>query len=150
MAKLNQAHIDQITQRIERIPADAAPLWGKMNRDQMFGHLADVVRYSMGQGPEVPFKGNFKTKYVFAPLVLFGIKQIPQNIRAPRAKGAPEHGTRTCSAEELKSVLGEFLVNSTNGGMSTPHHPFFGHIGVSGWRRFHVVHCDHHLRQFGV
>jgi hypothetical protein len=29
-------------------------------------------------------------------------------------------------------------------------HPFFGDFGPEGWAKLHVIHCDHHLRQFGV
>ncbi|HEV2663419.1 MAG TPA: DUF1569 domain-containing protein [Blastocatellia bacterium] len=29
-------------------------------------------------------------------------------------------------------------------------HPYFGAMSESQWMRWGYLHCDHHLRQFGV
>jgi len=150
MAKLSESTLGTFLDRFNRIAPDTKPVWGTMTPPQMFGHLNAAVRYSMGHGPEMPFKGNWKTKYVFAPLILNGIKHIPRNIKVPRPKGAQSAEPPVAELDALEASLRELLEMVRDGRFDPPHHPFFGTIGPNGWLKFHGAHLDHHLRQFGV
>ncbi len=151
MPKLTESNVPELLARFRRIPADAAPQWGKMTAPQMFGHVNNALRYSMGYGPEMPFKGNWKTRYIFAPMILNGWKQIPRNVRLPRPKNLPSPAELpTADVTTLEASLGELIEQVRTGVFDPPHHPFFGTIGPKGWMKFHAAHLDHHLRQFGV
>jgi hypothetical protein len=150
MTRLSESTLRGYLDRFQKIAPDAAPCWGKMTVPQMIGHVNGAVRYSMGYGPDIPFKGNWKTKYIFAPLILNGIKQVPRNIKVPRPKGAQSFDPPVAELATLESTLNELLAKARDGSFNPPHHPFFGMIGPHGWMKFHGVHLDHHLRQFGV
>ncbi len=145
MSRFSESTIDGFLTRFRSIDPETKPLWGEMTIAQMLGHLNGATRYSMGYGPDVPFRGNWKTKYIFAPLILNGIKQIPHNVRAPR-NVQPASG----DVDTLEATLRELLVMVREGNFNPPHHPFFGMIGPKGWMKFHGYHMDHHLRQFGA
>lgn len=145
MSRLSESNLDAFLTRFRRIAPEAKPLWGTMTVSQMLGHLNGATRYSMGYGPDVPFKGNWKTKYVFAPLILNGFRQIPRNVRAPRNVPPTDGDVAT-----LEATLHELLDMVRESRFNPPHHPFFGMIGPAGWMKFHGYHMDHHLRQFGA
>jgi len=150
MARLAESTLGGFLERFQKIAPDAKPIWGTMTPAQMIGHLNGAVRYSMGYGPDIPFKGNWKTKYIFAPLILNGIKQIPRNIKVPRPKGTKSFDPPTADLATLEASLGELLGKMDDGSFDPPYHPFFGTIGPNSWMKFHGVHLDHHLRQFGA
>jgi hypothetical protein len=150
MVRFSESTMSVFLDRFRDIAPDTKPLWGKMTPPQMLGHVNSAVRYSMGYGPDLPFKGNWKTRFLFAPLILNGFKQIPHNIRVPRARDAQSNDPVTGDLDTLEASLHELLTMAGNGGFRPPYHPFFGTIGPNGWMKFHGVHMDHHLRQFGA
>ncbi len=145
MARLSESTLGDFLERFRQIAPDAKPLWGEMTAPQMIGHLNGAARYSMGYGPDIPFKGNWKTRHIFAPLILNGFKQIPHNVKGARSSDPPVADLPT-----LETSLQEMLEKYRAGAFNPPHHPFFGTIGPNGWMKFHGLHLDHHLRQFGV
>lgn len=135
--------------RLQSIPEDAVPRWGKMSRAAMIAHLATVVRYSMGRSGSLPVRGSWMTRRVAGPLILQGLLPIPKNVRAPR-RAVPTSGIHLQDdLETLQALLEEYLQLVQADELTCPPHPLFGDIGVDGWARFHVVHFEHHLRQFG-
>lgn len=151
MRKLDRTTAKAILAKLDRIPTDAKPRWGKMNRAQLYGHLALVMRHMLGQTPEMPFKGNWVTRNIFRHLVVNGIVEIPHNVRLPRPKGAPKDlETPTCELVDVERALNEYLDALDQNSIPPAQHPFFGVLTHNEWRKFHIAHFKHHCKQFGV
>ena len=151
MPKLDSALAARIIPALQGISADATPLWGKMNRPQMYGHVRATLRYPMGQGPDMPFKGNWKSRWIFRHMILGGIVEIPKGIKLPAPKGAAEPpAPPEATFDELRETIEEFVAKGEAGELQHRMHPFFGMLNNSDWQRFHVAHTKHHMKQFGV
>lgn len=150
MRKLDRALAKEISDKLASIPEDAQPLWGTMNRNQLYAHLTMVMMHMLG-GPGIPYKGNFMTRHVFRHIIVNGLKEIPHNIRIPRPKGvskdtpAPE-GT----LEAFETAVDAYLTAVEKGTAPPAMHPFFGMLTVDEWLKFHHAHFKHHCKQFGV
>ena len=147
--KLTPEYAEEIIKRLEGIPEDATPAWGKMNRAQLYGHLATVMRYSMGELGRMPDKSSFKLRNVYRPLIFMGLAKIPRNIRIPGERARKEPPPEA-TLEEVTEAIRNAQAALSNGQVETPNHPFFGEIGAKGWLTFHYRHCEHHLEQFGA
>ena len=147
--RLNAETATEILDRLRAIPEDRAPKWGKFTLLQMFGHLNSTIQYTLGNTPLLPFVGNFKTQYIFAPLILNGIRAFPHDVRLPRAEGRDEILKKESDVDEIAASIEAFLERAEKPRFHPPHHPFFGNIGAVGWSKFHYGHMDHHLKQFG-
>lgn len=153
MAKrFDRAYADWMLERLAGLAPDAAPLWGTMRGSQCVGHLNQVLRYSLGDGPDMPFKGNWKSRVVFRPLIVNQFVQIPKGIRMPRPVGAKQAPViPDLEVETLRETVERYLAAVSSGALpATRMHPFFGPLDGGTWQKFHVAHCGHHLRQFGV
>lgn len=150
MRSLDHDYLPKLFARIRSIPGDATPAWGRMTPSEMVAHLVATVRYSMGRSGTLPIRGTWLTRRVYGPLLLRGVVKLPKNIRAPRLgpKGARPHVQD--DFETLQALLEEYLQLVQADELACAPHPYLGHIGVDGWARFHVIHFEHHLRQFRV
>ncbi len=141
----------EMLERLSGIPRQAEPRWGKMNPLQMIGHLTEVFRYTLGDGQDMPFAGNFKSRTLYTFLLLYGIADFPKNVQLPDRKGA---GKRPRAVEgnmdDLADAVECYLESYGAGTLSGRIHPFFGEMSVQAWRRFHFYHTRHHMRQFGM
>ncbi len=151
MGVLTPEYAAQVLERLASIPRDAAPLWGKLTASQMVGHMNEVVRYTMGEGKDVPYRGNWKSRYLFRPLIVGQIVKMPRNVRLPRTDGSrmprviPD-GT----VDALRDTLEEYLRRWDDRSLPARVHPFFGLLSARAWRRLHYAHFEHHLAQFGM
>lgn len=151
MPRFDQAYITHIVEKLGTLGLDAKPLWGTMNRAQVLGHLNATVCYTLGQGKEMPFKGNWKSRRVFKPLILNGIVAIPKGVKIPRPPGVgKEQMFPDATLEQLQASLEVALQQFRSGAVQPRMHPFFGMLTGREWARFHVAHFTHHMKQFGV
>lgn len=120
-----------------------------MSRDRMIGHLVFWVKYSMGRGPEYPFAGNWFTVSVIGPLMLNGWLRIPRDLKGLQTN-PPIPQPEPADTETLHAVLETYLELVQTGDIGPRKHPAFGDIGIDGWAKMHVLHFEHHLKQFGV
>lgn len=151
MQIFDDAFSREVTTRIGSLPEDVTPHWGKMNRGQLIGHLNSVVQYTTGAGPELPFKGNAKTRYIFRYIVMWGLKEIPHNVPVPRIKGvSKEQLFVELPLETLETSMAAYLARAAQGDLPARTHPYFGTLSGAQWQRFHRLHFIHHLKQFGV
>jgi hypothetical protein len=149
MKIFDQPFADQVVQRIDALPENVPPAWGRMNRGQLIGHLNSVIRYTLGEGPEMPFKGNTKTRYLFRPIVMYGLKEIPHNVKVPRIKGmTTEQLFPELPLDVLEASMTTYLNKVAGGGLPARTHPYFGILSARAWQRFHRLHFIHHLKQF--
>lgn len=140
-----------VLRRLGDVPENAAPAWGKMTRGQAIGHLEKVLRYTLGGGPDVPFKGNAKTRYLFKHVILLGLREIPHNVRAAAPKGvSQEQMFAETPLEDLEAAIQEYLARAKTGDLPPRMHPYFGILTGPQWQRFHRLHTIHHLKQFRV
>ncbi|NUM54833.1 MAG: DUF1569 domain-containing protein [Candidatus Hydrogenedentes bacterium] len=148
MRTFDHDYVNDIIARLNRIKPGAKPVWGTMTPEQMIGHLAFWVRYSMGKGEALPFAGNWLTRNVIGPLTLSGWLPVPRNLKVESKLSVPQ--PVPADTETFHAVLETYLELVQSGEIKPHAHPFFGDIGIDGWARMHVVHFEHHLRQFGV
>lgn len=143
---LDQDYAEEVIDRLGRLSPAAEPAWGRMTPPQMVAHLGLTVRYSMGKFGPLPVVGPWWLRRIVGPLVINGFLALPKNAKAPRARGVtlppPD------DLESLQALLEEYLGLVQAGELTPPPHPYFGDIGIDGWAKFHVVHFEHHLRQF--
>jgi hypothetical protein len=142
---LDHDYVERLIKSLGRIKPEARPAWGKLTPAGMVQHLADTIRYSMGRAGDLPNASTWLSRRIAAPLILHGILRIPKNIKGfDYSVPMP-----AADIESLHAVLDEYLALVQAGELDPKPHPFFGDIGVDGWARLHVIHFEHHLRQFG-
>jgi hypothetical protein len=139
-------YVNQTRALLESIPPDARPQWGRMNPGQMFSHMLTAIRYSLGKETETPNEGGLFGR-IAAPLILGGYLKIPKGQKGPAMydTAAPSATTAALVAE-----MEAFREALTKPNFLPPPHPYFGDIGAKGWANLHIVHMEHHLRQFGA
>lgn len=150
MPKLDAAMCDKLCGDVARLSDDAKPLWGKMTPPQMRGHMRGVLEYTMGTGPEMPFRGNALSRNVFRHLILSGLVKIPKGVKLPRQKDGTPVPIPDCTREELEESLRKYVAGVESGKFQPRMHPFFGRLTAREWQKFHVAHFKHHFSQFGV
>ena len=142
-------YAEELVERLRALRSDTQPLWGSMTAAQLIPRLTQILRYSMARTEPLPFAGNWMTRRIMGPLVLRGLFPILKNLDLPQPN-ADTPGEGAVPLETFHAVLEDYLGLVETGGLSPPHHPLFGDIGVDGWARMHVVHFEHHLKQFGL
>ncbi len=147
VAHFDHDYLADVIQRLQGVKPDAKPLWGTMTTAKMMAHLIDTVRYSMGKAGNMPDQSTWFSRRVVAPLLMRGIVRIPRNVKAPTPSG-PVTPPSQADVETLHAVLEDYLALVQAGELDPKPHPMFGHVGVDGWDRLHVLHFEHHLRQF--
>lgn len=145
-------YVDDVMKRLGRVQADAKPAWGRMDRASMIYHLAEYVQYSTGQAGDLPDQSNWFTRNVIGPLMAHGIIRIPKNAKtAIEPDRSPLNDILEPDPDKyLLRVLDGYLARVQADEIDPRPHPLFGHIGIDGWAKAHMVHFEHHLRQFGV
>lgn len=142
-------YVEDVVSRLGAIRKDAVPRWGELTRDRLIEHLIWSLRHAMGRSRTVPFFGNCLHRYVTRPLVLAGAIALPRDMGLPAHLRAQGIVTREPGdLETLQAILEEYLSLVQADELQPAPHPAFGHLGIDGWDRFHVLHFDHHLRQF--
>ncbi len=151
MKTFDRPFCEALLSRVESLPEDVQPQWGTLNRGQLIAHFAHTLGYTLGEGPELPFRGNFMSKTVIKYLILNGIKEIPQNIRLPRPKEVPkEQWFQEGPMETLREAVDAYFAAEASGKLVTRIHPFFGPLRPEEWCKLHYRHFVHHLKQFGI
>jgi hypothetical protein len=151
MRHFDYPYAEEVLARLERIPDDAVPHWGKLRKNTLIEHPIFTLQYSMGEHQPFPVLGKWYVRWFLAPLILHGILPLPKNVPIPKKWAA--QGVTLRSPGDLNTLAGcmeEYLKHVQEGTLVPNPHPAFGYIGVDGWDRMHVIHFEHHLRQFGV
>ncbi len=151
MRELDRDYAEELMRRLKTLGPETRPRWGSLTPETLVRHLVWTMLHSMDRSHKVPFFGNWFTRRLVGPVVLSGWIPIPQNLRLPghlAAQGieALEPG----GLDTLAALLDEYLALVQSGELKTGLHPVFGDIGIDGWARVHVLHFEHHCRQFGL
>ncbi|MBI5094268.1 MAG: DUF1569 domain-containing protein [Candidatus Hydrogenedentes bacterium] len=150
MRHLDHDYVNDLIQRVRRIPADAEPKWGSMSPQELVQHLVMTVKYSMGHAGKTKVTGGWFAKNILGPLIMHGFVKIPRNIRLPKRAIDAQRSQEHADLETFHAVLNQYLDLVQAGEMTPEPHPFFGDIGIDGWDKMHIRHFEHHLAQFGV
>lgn len=149
MKDFDHDYVEDLLERLKSIKLDARPAWGSLTRDGVIAHFTDTIRYSMGRLGDLTDGSNWLSRSILKFLILNRIVSIPKNVKAPPYENNPAFA-RGGDLETLHAVLDEYLNLVQAGELEPKPHPFFGELGVDGWARMHVLHFEHHFRQFGV
>ena len=150
MREFDHDYVDEMMRRLSNVQSDTKPLWGKMSASMMVQHLITAMRYSLGQGSQVPDASTWFTRNIVRPLLLNGIVGISHGYCLPKTWETFNLASPGDDTETLHALLEEYLALVQAGELDSPSHPVLGPIGIDGWARLHVMHFDHHMRQFGV
>jgi hypothetical protein len=137
---------DEVRRRLASIPADRAPLWGRMNAARMMAHLADAMRMSLGD-----LRVREKRLVLrYPPLKQLVLYVLPFPKGAPTAPELLDRAPGEVAAE--RDALDALLerIGTRDVAASAPAHPIFGPLTVREWGLLGYKHTDHHLRQFGA
>jgi hypothetical protein len=138
--------------KLQGVPADSPPLWGKMNLQQMVEHLTDSVRYANGVDPQA----EIVTPADRLPSVrdfLYSEKEFRPNTRNSKMGEEPapvRHPDLAAAVDELKAEVEKFVRRFEGQPGHAERNPFFGDLDSDGWNRLFHKHFLHHLRQFGA
>ena len=142
------AALEGIQRRMQRLRPDTPALWGRMSAAEMVCHLIDAFRIPLG---EEPVTGRWTPLRIYALrwLLVYMLPwprgKVPTTPEFQRTKPA----TWEADLASWRAALERFVARGRNGGPFGPH-PAFGVLSTREWGRLAYLHCDHHLRQFGL
>ena len=145
----NQNDKAEVIQRMRQLRPDSQRQWGKMTAHQAICHLSDSFLCKFGERNSTQ-ASNFLTKTVMKWVALespfpwpHGIKTMPENDQLIGGTLPAEFDRDRAQLEALIERFCQPLINLSP-------HPYFGQMTEAEWLRWGYLHCDHHLRQFGV
>jgi hypothetical protein len=142
----NPLLFENICKRLDKLPANAQPLWGQMNCTQMLNHL----KISTGSGMAV-YRLKDESSFLYRTIIKFILLRIlwhlPKNAAAP--KGFSIEMNYNLDFDTEKSMTLAILKMAKESNFQKYPHPLFGKMSKTLWGRLVYRHFDHHLRQFG-
>lgn len=143
----NPADSAALISRLDRLTADAAPRWGRMNAQQMLAHVTDAFRMAAGELPVRPKRVLPLRHFPLKHLVIF-VLPFPKN--APTARELVSRPPESIDVErgQIKALLATLAAFPEDAPRAD--HPIFGQMDTRLWGALGHKHFDHHLRQFGV
>jgi hypothetical protein len=145
----NDSDKQEVLRRLAVLRADSARRWGRMSCHRMLVHLSDSFLCPMGEKEasraKVPVpRGVYRWVALYLPMQWpHGISTRPEMEQGVGGT-APVEFSR--DRERLVAVMERFVKKN----FEWSEHPIFGEMSEKDWMRWGYLHCDHHLRQFGV
>lgn len=151
MRKFDRNYAKEVIERLRRLQPGVQPKWGVLKSDELVPHLIGTMRYSMGDLEEQHFMGNWITLKVVGPLLMNGILPMPKGVQFKDSKGKPQPAlSAPGNLDDLEAEIERYIAGSEAGSLDTARHGVFGDLDADGWAKMHVVHFNHHLKQFGL
>jgi hypothetical protein len=141
----DRASRESLVLRLDGLPHDRRPLWGRMTAPQMITHLLEAYRMPGGE-LSIP-----RRPVPLRPLVKWLMLYVlPFPKGAPTAKQllARKPSSWDADVAALRAVI--LSTEQPPAGAPVGDHPIFGTMTVKEWGVLVYKHTDHHLRQFGV
>jgi len=135
---------------LNKLRADAKPLWGKMTAQHMVEHLTDVVR--IGSDPHDSPLAVPEEQVEAMQAFLYSDEPIAKNIPNPavREDYVCRNADLPQAIEELSEAWTAYEAYYQANPTAKVLHPMFGDLDKKGWDRMHAKHFTHHFTQFGV
>ena len=137
---------EEFQQRLQKLNAQAASQWGKMNAAQMLAHCTAAF--------QVPV-GDLQVKRT--PLSLIGwmfkgmiVSEKPFSKNSPTTAEFVVQDERDFQKERERFLEVFQKVAQGPGAITCFRHPFFGKMSTEDWGQLIYKHLDHHFRQFGL
>jgi hypothetical protein len=115
---------------------------GKWTLGQVCYHLSKGIQRSV-DGP--PLKAPWWMRWFIGPFAkrhIFKTGSMPEGIKIPAVTlDPPDSLDDRAEAEALRATINLFLAAPGPLGK----HAMFGKLSMEEWRRFHAIHCAHHL-----
>lgn len=151
MAKtdLTRDTLPSLLNRLDSLTPDSERRWGTMSVEQMLRHLRLGFQASL---EEIPIEDNSNLLFkLMKPLLLSGLVPTPKG-RAPAPNEYRVDSADSFEKEmaQLRGAIERFVDSSEQEPDRSRLHPIFSMMTVPEWQRGHALHCDHHLKQFGV
>jgi len=134
--------LDDVMPDVDRLLAGHQTV-GTWSLGQICNHLALSLRYSAEGG--LPVRISWLTRLLVgtpAKWHVFRTGALPAGFKVPSPVlvPAPDRDDRA-EAEALRATIRLYLAAPE----PFPPHPLFGPLSPEEWRRFHCIHCAHHL-----
>ena len=147
LAVRNEARL--LIDRLRRVSPQSVRRWGRMSPQEMFCHLADAYRHTMGEIPASPVD-TIITRTVVKTFALWLPVPWPPGYPTrpevdPQREGR-KPGDFVRDRDQVETELYKFIDAVHKGSMAP--HSIFGRMGRREWLRWGWLHADHHLRQF--
>jgi Protein of unknown function (DUF1569) len=148
---LNPADKKEIFERLSNVWPDSRRRWGKMTPHQMICHLGDSFKFTFGE-KEISSVSNPFTRTVLKWIVLYAPLPLPRGVKtrpeADQGIGGTPPDDFERDRQRLVALIERFTAPAKDNEFHP--HPYFGDMSEAQWMRWGYLHCDHHLRQFGV
>jgi hypothetical protein len=154
MAKLNldRSTLPAFTERVRAIQADTPRLWGQMDSTRALRHL--IFTFEMSLGIQKIEDKTWKTKPIVRELIYVvfycWFTNWPKGLKGPAFMTPEPKGGFADEQAELLRRMEQFVGDLEREPERVAVNPALGAVTLRKWSRALGVHCDHHLRQFGV
>ena len=145
------ADFGTMCRRISALNPDTRGLWGKMSAHQMICHLSDSFLSGLGRRNVSPATGPLQRTVMKWGALYFPMrwpKGVPTRPEVEQGVGGTRPDNFDRDRAKLLALMKEFTAPGRD--WSGRAHPFFGPLSPAQWQRWGYLHCDHHLRQFGL
>lgn len=150
MEKARFLQIDFL-QKLATLSADAQPLWGKMNGQQMVEHFTDALQVANGKHPVKIFNTGEGLEKAYRFLMSdVPFKENTINPLMPETPADVRHAEMLESLKALKIELDDFFKAYEAERERRITNPFFGHLNFEEQVQLLYKHALHHLKQFGL
>ena len=138
---LNYASLHDVMPDVDRL-LQGHRMGGKWTLGQICSHLSRGLQRTV-EGP--PIKAPWLMRVFFGRIAkkhVFRTGSMPEGVKIPALSLVPPDSVDDrAEAEALRSTIRLFL--DAPGPLGK--HPLFGALSDEEWRRFHCIHCAHHL-----
>ena len=145
-----ETDLESVLSYLNKLEANAQPLWGSMSAQRMVEHLTDTLRIATGKNPQELLLPEEKLPRMLD--FLASEKPMAQGLEVPFA--TPEMELRH---EELELAIDEFVeeyLEFTEMFEANPEltmlHPYYGSLNYEQWNRLNQKHLSHHFKQFDL
>lgn len=142
----DQKNQDELQQRLQKLNAQSACIWGKMGAAQMLAHCTATLQMPVGdlQVKRTPLS---LIGWMFKGMLVNG-KPFSKN--SPTAAEFVVRDERDFQMESERFLTAFQKVAQGPGSITCFKHPFFGSMSTDDWGHLIYKHLDHHLQQFGL
>jgi hypothetical protein len=136
--------------RLQKIPSDISPAWGKMTLQQMIEHFADSVAIASGKVGHTeivtPPEHLDKLRAFLASEKPF--RENTPNSLMPEIPAPVRHSSKEAALKELEEEINHFFAVFENNNLQLTRNPFFGDLTFEQNVQLLHKHALHHLKQF--
>ena len=146
---LNEQDKAEVLARLRRLQPNSGRRGGEMTAHQAICHLRDSFKAKFGERPSSD-ASNLFTKTIMKWVALKAPLPWPHGVPTMPENDQLLSGTPPVEFERDRQQLESLIERFCQPGKDLAPHPYFGDMTEAEWLRWGYLHCDHHLRQFGV